>query len=173
PGHLFSDGKQTLVVTYTIPPKNESLCPKDANATITVTPATCEAPGSAAIGTVQHATWDGKLETEPGDHSETFTAVAGHFFANGEKTLVVNYTIPPKDTSLCPTDAVATITVTPGTCEAPGSASIGELEHATWDGKLETEPGSHTETFTAAPGHLFSNGTSTLAANYTSPPKDA
>jgi hypothetical protein len=75
--------------------------PKDAAASVTVTPATCEAPGTASVKDKKNATLVGTLDQSVGTHIATFKADAGHNFPNGTDTLQVSYPIPGKDKSLC------------------------------------------------------------------------
>lgn len=102
-GHVFSNGTTTLSVTYTIAPQlsGENCIVKDATANVTVTPATCQANGTAGIdlANTAHATLTsngGALDQTVGTHTATFTSTSGHAFANGNTTLNVTYTIAPK-----------------------------------------------------------------------------
>jgi hypothetical protein len=63
-------------------------CPRaaapDASATLTVTPATCDAPGTLVLGDVQNATWGTPVgATGPGRYTVVATADAGHTFPDG------------------------------------------------------------------------------------------
>ena len=75
--------------------------PKDAAASVTVTPATCEAPGTASVKDKKNATLVGTLDQSVGTHVATFKADAGHNFPNGTDTLQASYSVPGKDKSLC------------------------------------------------------------------------
>jgi hypothetical protein len=76
--------------------------PKDAFASVTVSPATCEAPGTASVKDKKNATLVGTLDQSVGTHVATFKADAGHKFLNDTDTYQESYVIPGKDTSLCP-----------------------------------------------------------------------
>lgn len=58
-----------------------------ATASVSVTPATCDAPETAVLGSIQNATW-GALSgaTGPGTYSVTATAIDPHRFEGGKKT---------------------------------------------------------------------------------------
>jgi hypothetical protein len=56
-------------------------------------------------------------------------------------------------------DAAATVSTTHGSCAAAGSLDLGATIHASWGAPdTTTSPGHYAVTATAAPGHLFSNG---------------
>lgn len=103
-GHTFADGSKTLSVPYTVAPAtgDQNSNPtgscyvptKDADASVTVTPATCGTAGTPATANVAFATLNGELDTTAGAHTATFTAVAGHVFADGSTTKTVPYTVP-------------------------------------------------------------------------------
>ncbi|WP_156165145.1 hypothetical protein [Demequina silvatica] len=77
---------------------------EDASASVTVTPATCDAPGSVAVAETANATLSGELSQEPGDHEATFVADEGHAFPGGDTTLVVDYTVEDQLTDGCAPD---------------------------------------------------------------------
>jgi hypothetical protein len=59
----------------------------DANAALAVVPAACDVDGSLVLGEVKHATWGTpSAVTGPAPYSVTATAVAGHTFADGNRT---------------------------------------------------------------------------------------
>jgi len=111
--------------------------PKDASASVVVTPPTCDKDGVPSVNAegTQYATLENKLDETPGDHVAVFTAAEGHQFADGSTTLEVKYTVKAK-TGNCP---VTTPTPTAGvpvssstTTPAPAvqaSTSEGTLAH--------------------------------------------
>ena len=59
-------------------------------------------------------------------------------------------------------DAIAVVSVAPATCDANGSLQLGEVRNATWGTPSRaTGPGQYSVTATAAPDHLFADGTAT------------
>ena len=59
-------------------------------------------------------------------------------------------------------DARAVVSVAPATCDANGSLQLGEVRNATWGTPSRvTGPGQYSVTATAAPDHLFADGTAT------------
>lgn len=68
-------------------------------------------------------------------------------------------------------DATATVTVTPGTCTTPGSASY-TATFAYNVGDFSTAPGHHDQTFAAVEGHRFADGSTTLVLPYDVPGRD-
>lgn len=73
---------------------------KDASATLSTTPATCDAGETLVLGATNHATWGTPTLTEgPGDYSVTATADSGHLFSNGSPTQTFTGTLAGKDTS--------------------------------------------------------------------------
>jgi hypothetical protein len=59
-------------------------------------------------------------------------------------------------------DASAVVSVAPATCDANGSLRLGEVKNATWGTPSRvTGPGQYSVTATAAPDHLFADGTTT------------
>lgn len=139
----------------------------DATASVSVSPATCEAPGSATFA-IENATWDDASDTTDG--SRTATAADGHVFADGASVTTVTYAIPPQldaDSPDCATaDASASAAVTPATCAAPGAATF-TIANATWDDATDTTDGSRTAT--AASGHRFADGSSVATVTYAIP----
>ncbi|MDN4476293.1 hypothetical protein QQX09_10540 [Demequina sp. SYSU T00192] len=77
---------------------------EDAAAAITVTPASCDAPGAVDEVTTTYATLDGVLDETVGDHLASFTADEGHAFTGGDASLVVSYSIEAQLTEGCDTD---------------------------------------------------------------------
>ena len=74
-----------------------------------------------------------------------------------------------------PQDAGANIVVSPANCTVTGLPVGISGANATLNGGLEgldQTVGTHTATFTAVAGHLFSNGTNTLTVEYTIADKD-
>lgn len=61
------------------------------------------------------------------------------------------------------------LNVAAGTCDAVGSASVTELNHATLDAPLDTTPGTHTVSLTADKGFTFADGTKMSSQDYTVP----
>ncbi len=93
-GFVFAGGSKTYVETVTELNRNACII-NDATATVTpTTAATCNAASDVTY-TVNHAVLVGTLNKTPGTHTATFTADAGHAFANGSTTLVVQYVINP------------------------------------------------------------------------------
>lgn len=71
--------------------------PLPAVASIVITPATCEAPGSVVWGSVINATKDTEeLDQTPGDHVARATAKVNTIFPNGTRFLEIPYTIEPQ-----------------------------------------------------------------------------
>lgn len=73
-------------VVANAPPQEVTPAPvKDATASVTVTPATCEAPASLAYGETNHATLSGTPNgtVGPADYTVTATADEGHLNADG------------------------------------------------------------------------------------------
>lgn len=145
---------------------------KDASASVSITPATCDSPEKLVLGTATNATWRTPTRTTgPGDYSVVATGNAGppqHLFADGSKTKTFTGTLAGKDTSrnCWAKDAAASVTVTPPSCTAIGIASLVGLANATLVGTLDQTVGTHTATFKADAGHLFSNGSDTLQVSY-------
>lgn len=102
--------------------------PKDATAAITVTPATCDADGSAAWTGVNNATTS-VLDQTVGDHNGTATATQDHAFSDGSATLTVPYTIPAQKHDLsCFPPVVCTATGSPYSEDtAPTVTADGDL----------------------------------------------
>ena len=86
---LYDYRHEELGAYVTVPP-----CPP-ATAEVVVTPATCDAPASVALGAIQHATF-GPLTSSAGRYSVTATAADGHTFANGKTTLSLTGKLDPK-----------------------------------------------------------------------------
>jgi len=170
-GHLFAGGLDTFPVTYTIKAADPSLCPQDATASVSIdTAATCYA-SSTVKASVKNATL-GKgevLDQSVGAHTVTYVADATHLFPNGKPTLEVSYTILAADPSLCPQEAVASISIDKAaTCELPSSVSAITAHASLADGQvLDQSVGAHTVTFKADDKFLFTNGKPTLTVDYT------
>lgn len=93
-GFVFAGGSKTYVETVTELNRNACII-NDATATVTpTTAATCNAASDVTV-TTTHATLVGTLNKTPGTHTATFAADAGHAFAGGSTTLVVQYVINP------------------------------------------------------------------------------
>ncbi|MEQ1735039.1 MAG: hypothetical protein ABL886_01250, partial [Rhodoglobus sp.] len=112
----------------------ESCVTNDADAQLVVLPATCGAPGSVdgSKTSLTFASWSGPLPTEPGTHTVTALADAGHAFSNGLTTKSIEIEIEeaiPLDDPSCdlPTEGLATpsYTFTQMTCTAAGGYSVG------------------------------------------------
>ena len=69
--------------------------PKDANAEIVTTLASCEANGTASWSNLVHAT-GAPLDQTPGSRSGIATSAQGHLFADGQNTKTVPYVIEHK-----------------------------------------------------------------------------
>jgi hypothetical protein len=103
-GHTFADGHATKALSYTIAavlPEDSDQCappptPDDATAAVTITPATCDAAGSAAVSGLDFAFLVGTLDETPGTHTATFDAISGHRFGNDASIISVSYTVPDK-----------------------------------------------------------------------------
>ena len=116
--------------------------PQDAGANVTITPATCDAPGSASGISGTNATIDAStpLDSTPGEHTANFTALPGHLFANGTAHLTVDVHRGPPEADRhreCPTsfDVAALNTgPTPPTCTAAGTYDTGLAGGTTVDG---------------------------------------
>ncbi len=121
----------------------------DALAAITPSAGTCAAAGSASVTTLVNATWDGTLDTSVGTHIETFTANAGSTFPGGAKSLDLTYTVPDKDTSLCPT-VTQCVTITQGDAFTNLNTTAANF--------AETRATGHAE-FTVDGLHIWTEGT--------------
>ena len=88
---LYDAKHQNLKTLLTVP-----LC-AGASAAVTLTPATCSAPESIALGAVTHASW-GALNRSvgPGAYSVTATAESGYRVADGATTKVFSGTLSGK-----------------------------------------------------------------------------
>lgn len=124
----------------------------DAAATVTITPPTCTAPGSAQVAGLAFATLNGSLDTSVGSHVATFTAEQGHKFAGGSATLEVPYTVPGPDASLCPTNQVCT-TIAAG----PVSTDLSDL----W-AHVDTRSKGHSE-YVSGGLHVWTDDNSSQA----------
>jgi len=117
-----------------------------------------------------------KTVTETGIAGDTKTATVhgtfkwddfGPVTETGTVTLAGDCTVTPpppmKDAS------AAAIEVVAATCDAPGSVQLGAVANAVLAAALDQTPGDHTATFTAADGHVFSDGTTSFSEDYTVP----
>jgi len=157
---------------------------KDASASISITPATCDSPETLVLGQANNATWGTPTRTMgPGSFSVVATGNTGppqHLFNPGPgvstdgETQTFTGELKGKDTSqnCWAKDAAASVTTSPGTCDAPGTASVTGLQYATLVGTLDQSIGTHVATFQSNSGHLFQNGSDTLQVSYTVPGKD-
>ena len=165
--HLFAGGLATASVTYTIKAADPALCPKDASASVSIDKAvTCDTNTDVSFA-LAHATWDEAADLSVGTHTRNATADAGFNFPNGTKHFGVTYTIEKADPSLCPQDAIATVSVkTAATCDT-SSVVVATTKFATLVGTLDQTVGAHTATFKADAKHLFSTGNDTITVKYT------
>jgi len=157
---------------------------KDASASISITPATCDSPEKLVLGPTNNATWGTPTRTTgPGPFSVPAIGNAGppqHLFQPGPgvsadgKTQTFTGELKGPDTSqnCWARDAAASVTVHPGTCDSPGSAEVTGLQYATLVGTLDQSVGSHVAPFQSVPQHLFPNGSDALQVPYTIPGKD-
>lgn len=136
-GHLFDNGDSTknfhgdlagaLGYQNTNP---DAPCYKvvdDATATVAVTATTCTVPGAASY-TAEHATLTGTLDQKVGDHTATFTADAGHAFADGTTTIQKAYTVnaAPADCVKPPTKPAASVTK-PALADTGSDVTVGVI----------------------------------------------
>lgn len=112
----------------------------DAAANLDVKPATCLADGAIDPTTllIQNATWSAPLPTTPGNHTVTAVATPGHAFPGGATTKVFEIVIPamlPSTDPLCQLPDLAIVTptysMTPLTCTAAGSFTLGAVDPGT------------------------------------------
>jgi hypothetical protein len=107
--------------------------PRDADATVSVTPPTCDLPGTATFNLVNAITEGTPGSNDVGTHSYAFYPTRGHLFTDGTTIKYLTYTIlpatgyqstnpagacyqaPPKK----PVVGTASITVTAPTCDVP------------------------------------------------------
>lgn len=91
--HYGAGGQAPFCVTGT---------PKDADATLTITPATCTSPETVSLGTLTNAKW-GTLTNGvgPGTYSVVATATTNHLFSDGKDTKSFSALLKDKDTTLC------------------------------------------------------------------------
>ncbi|CAN5115337.1 hypothetical protein BH11ACT2_BH11ACT2_17760 [soil metagenome] len=163
-GHVFSNGTDHLVVTYTFPTKLASAdcLPKDAAAAVTVaTAATCDAAGTVSFDGIVNASWDDLADTTDG--SRTATATAGHLFADGTTTAMVTYTIPAQLTTCAVTPPTVTppvvtpTVVSPPTVKPPTTNTVVQVDAPTVTPE-KTTPEKTSTTKTDAPSVLASTG---------------
>ena len=190
-GHVFADGTSSQLFSGTldgkIPTQNTNpngpcyeppVLVKDASASVSVTPATCDAPAMLVYGDVAHASFSGTANgtTGPGSYDVTATSDTGHAFSDGELTKSFTGTLDGKLPSQsenpegscyeppAPTlDASASVSVTPATCDAPSTLVYGDIENATFSGTPDgtTGPGDYSVVATSDEGHLFADESST------------
>ncbi|WP_062292825.1 hypothetical protein [Demequina phytophila] len=123
---------------------------EDASASVTVTPATCDAPGSVAVATAENASLSGSLDQTPGTHEATFVADDGHAFEGGDTTLVVEYTVEDQLTEGC-----GEVEVSPASIDGTlvGEVCTADAPFLQYDIKLDdpdnvsTDDGTATITF--------------------------
>lgn len=161
---------------------NSKVCPtKDGAFTKSVSNPTCTT-GAVLTYSGQGVTFSGAASGVTGPKTAaqatvTATPSPGHLWVGGgsEQRTVSNVALAgpldADDPACQKAEATAAVSITPGTCDTAGSASVTGLLHATLDGTLDTTPGAHTANFTATSGYKFANGTKHLAVNYTVPPK--
>lgn len=164
--------------------KCASTAVKDASASISITPATCDSPEKLVLGQAVNATWGTPTRTTgPGSYSVVATGNVGppqHLFSPGSgvstdgKTQTFTGDLKGVDTSqnCWVKDAAASVTVSPATCDAPGTASVTGLQNATLVGTLDQSVGTHVAQFQSDNGHLFQNGTDTYQVSYIVPAQD-
>jgi hypothetical protein len=142
---------------------------RDASASATPTPATCQAAGGVTFA-ISHAKWENN--TDLTDGSRNAIADSGHAFSDGTTTLAVTYTIQPKlDGQNC-LPSVKYATPTQPTAEAGtaiciagvstgvnGTVTLSPFEHGHWvegSGTLtDVAPGEHTFTAVADGGYVL------------------
>ena len=152
---------------------NDDCALRDASAGVElVSDETCTSPSVVSFS-MSNATADPVAPaTEPGSHSVTFTANQDHRFADGSRELTLPYSIvgplDADDDTCAVDDAVAAVVlVSAETCTAPSVVSFS-MTNATADPVAPaTEPGDHSVTFTALPGHRFADDSRSLTLPYT------
>jgi LPXTG-motif cell wall-anchored protein len=170
-GFVFDDNSKTKLVTYTIPGQLDADDPKcvkaEATASATSTPGTCTSAGSVEFH-VTNAEWENT--TDITDGKRLANAKTGFVFEDGKKSKLVIYTIPGQidpDADECATaGALASVSTTPATCAAPGTAAFS-ISNATWDDAADITDGSRTAT--ALAGHRFADGSRTATVSYSIP----
>lgn len=116
---VWSDGFTQSNINWTsaaLPSGCKAPDVKDATASVTTTPGTCTAPGSAAHSET-NATLTGGFSTAVGSHTATWTANTGHEFADGSKTRSQSYTVQGQNHELCPVVNPANPTVNQSVCK--------------------------------------------------------
>lgn len=155
---------------------------KVADASVSVTPATCATGATLVYGAIVNATWDpastpdGTIGVAPGTpYSVTAIANADALFNPDAATKLVGSgtlagalgyqnTNPEGTCYQTVPDATATVSVTPATCDAAAKLVWGGITHAVFSGTADgtTGPASYDVTATAATGHTFAGGDATL-----------
>jgi len=171
PGYELQGNDDNWRWSHTITAPDGNCIVNDASASVTVTQATCDAPGAPEFH-IAYATWNSTPPTTPGTHTVTATADSGHAFPGGMLTKEIEYTVPDVLDSTVPgcevRDARAAATPTQATCDEPGSVTF-RIHNATWDAPADMTPGTHTRTATANPGHAFADGSLQKEFEYTIP----
>jgi hypothetical protein len=118
----------------------------DATANVTVTPATCTDPATAAPSDVVNATLTSSTGTTgPGDYSFTFTANSGHTFADGTSTETFTGTLagPIGNQSTNPSGACYVPPVIQQCTEITNGPVSTNLDPAGWDFSESRTAGFH------------------------------
>jgi len=119
------------------------------------------------FGTTYTGSFPNSDKTIGHDYVLTVTSVDGIGAGSWTKHVNACEVPPPVITK----DAAAAITVVPATCEADGSATLGDHPFADLEGELDTSVGAHTAIFDAQQNHEFADGSTTLSVDYTVPSK--
>jgi len=151
---------------------------KDASASVTTTPATCEHGETLVYGDFVNATADEGATPDGTEGPESYnvpvSADQGHEFSDGSTSQNFSGDLAGPDQSKCtppppatPRDATANVALMGPTCTVPGSAEVTDLVHATLVGTLDESVGDHVAPFQADEGHAFSDGSTKLEVPYT------
>lgn len=130
-------------------------CPltKDASASLTVSPPTCDSAGSVTVTSTVNASLVGSLDQSVGQHSGQFTADLGHAFADGSTTLSIPYVIEGQRTDCVKTDAALRVRAFTGCVKPRRSLEVVkrhniaalDIRHnhskTRWVVRARTEPG--------------------------------
>ena len=140
----------------------------DAAASVSTTPATCQAGETLVYGPTTYANLSGTPNgtVGPNPYSVTATADAGHTFSSGNKTVKFDGTLAgpldADDNACAAKDASAAISTTPPACGVGETLVLGAVQHATWGApSLSAGPGNYVVVATADPGYRFADGTKT------------
>ncbi|GGL03957.1 hypothetical protein GCM10007382_24780 [Salinibacterium xinjiangense] len=129
---LDPDWVNPKVLTFTAPTGCGETPPTSgaASASVTTTPATCEAAEGDVVVTVTNATFALTYPTET-TYRVVATADDNHLFSNGEPTLVIEDEFAPKLVEGCELPSFALVTPTYSstqpTCTAGGSYTLGSI----------------------------------------------